>query len=69
MFQMLNIEIIDIYSQISKTGKALNKIVVDIEKIVWNDMITMFIRYYNSKLTFIMDKVKRKFEKNPALFI
>ena len=26
-------------------------------------MITIFIQYYNSKLTFIMDKVKRKFEK------
>ena len=60
--KILNIEIIDLHTQIFNNKQVLENITSDLEKLVGRNLTTLFIDYYMTKLTFIMEKIKLKLE-------
>ena len=63
MFQLLNIEIIDIHIKIAQINKLIDKITKDLDNSVGIDIVSLFIDYYTTKFSFAMIKFSTKLEK------
>ena len=63
MSKLLNIEIMDLHTRLLHIEKDIKKIKNTLENTVKKSMISLFLDYYTTKLTFIVNSLCKKLEK------